>query len=33
MPSVFDVLGHDHDEVKRMLSELGGRADRGDRRR
>jgi Hemerythrin HHE cation binding domain len=22
MPSVFDVLGHDHDEVKRMLSEL-----------
>ena len=22
MPSVFDVLGRDHDEVKRMLSEL-----------
>ena len=22
MPSVFDVLGHDHDEVKQMLSEL-----------
>jgi hemerythrin-like domain-containing protein len=22
MPSVFDVLGHDHDEVKRMLDEL-----------
>ena len=22
MPSVFDVLGHDHQEVKRMLSEL-----------
>ena len=22
MASVFDVLGHDHDEVKRMLSEL-----------
>ena len=22
MPSVFDVLGHDHEEVKRMLSEL-----------
>ena len=23
MPSVFDVLGQDHQEVKRMLSELG----------
>jgi hypothetical protein len=22
MPSVFDVLGHDHEEVKRMLAEL-----------
>jgi hypothetical protein len=22
MPSVFDVLGHDHEEVKQMLSEL-----------
>jgi hypothetical protein len=22
MPSVFDVLGQDHQEVKRMLSEL-----------
>jgi hypothetical protein len=22
MPSVFDVLGHDHDEVKQMLAEL-----------
>jgi hypothetical protein len=22
MPGVFDVLGHDHDEVKRMLAEL-----------
>lgn len=22
MPSVFDVLGHDHDEVKRMLSDF-----------
>jgi hypothetical protein len=22
MPTVFDVLGHDHDEVKRMLAEL-----------
>ena len=22
MPSVFDVLGHDHQEVKQMLTEL-----------
>jgi hypothetical protein len=32
MPSAFDVLGRDHQDVKRLLAELERGPDRADRR-